>query len=186
MGTISHIDVEESLRRGKLIYRRNWAEYFETFIFYLFPVNLLGISVVTFIMTDFGSLNGNEKAFYEIVWVLTALFCPYILFRLITQRWLTRISTKGTENENKKLLSDYVKKYDYQLHHPSANCIILTDETIMAANIRSTKRLYIFLFSGSDIFYCALKFGTRTNPPSLFQYWVIRKDIKKWVRQRDQ
>ena len=166
----SEIDVEESLRQGRLVFPQDQA--------YKHAVHVQSFAVLILII---GPIVVLAKTAAYTLCLLFIFFVIYILFRMLTQLQLTRISTAGTESENKKLLEEYNTKYNYELHHLSSNCIILSDD-IFDTYINPANRAYIFLLSGNDIFYCALKSG-RTAFPSLFHYWLIRKDIKKLVKK---
>lgn len=143
------------------------------------------IFVFIFSKTDFERSSSNDRVFGFYLLIPLFLFAIYLLFRIFTERWLTLIQTKSNEIENKKLIAAYKKKYNYHLHTVSENYIVLIDENYEIENSLSTVRLYVFLLSGSNIYYSTLKRGPRAITPSLLHYWIIRKDIKKWVKKRD-
>lgn len=185
MGSVSHIDVAASIRRGWLVKKMDFSDWLDYLSMFILPLLPLVVNTTILFHSWSVKLSVNEKSIVYPWFAISYLLAGYVLIRIITEKKLVRINSSSGTKENFELLISYAAEYHYDLRRSSRDCVVMADNNSPVEGRIDLNAYYIFLLKENCLYYCTIKSMSRANLPSLIHHWVILRDIRKRIRKRD-
>ena len=173
---ITSINFDQSIKSGKLKFKKNFEFYFEiTFQIFINLTLILGLIINLFNWKEYGT---NEKSFF-IVFIIFTLCFNFLLFKKLTENNLVKIITKNSTLENKEIILNYLKQNNIQIVGNNKNIFIAVDDHGNTAPLTWKKNHIILLFHQNQIFFTLLTERQKVNFPSFFDKLSLKKDLIK-------
>ncbi|WP_269236836.1 hypothetical protein [Flavobacterium flavigenum] len=168
---IDKINFEKSIKNKMLIFKEDWYLIFDKFFIVVY---LSGISFMfSFIIVK------EEKKEYLIL-LLPIAFVLFGVYRKITEKKLSTICFRKSTEEKRQIVEDFCtqKKFEIQL---SSNKVVILKEQHGFGNYH---RSYVFLLDDEAFYYCTLRDNFRTNFPSIWSHYFVKRDFMKFLKLR--
>lgn len=185
MGSVSHIDVAASIRRGWLVKKMDFSDWFGQVFMYVLPLFPVILNIIILSNNWSSGLSGGEIKLAITWFVSSCLIAGYVIVRIITEKKLVRINSSSGTKENFELLISYAAEYHYDLRRSSRDCVVMADNNSPVEGRIDLNTYYIFLLKENCLYYCTIKSSSRADLPSLIHHWIILRDIRKRIRKRD-
>lgn len=180
MRHIKHIDVEESVKFGKLIYQEEFSDKLDRIVVYL--MSLLGMACPFLIGLEMDISNSNDRFVCFYILPLIFLISAYVLYRKATEKHLIKCNTGYEKDRNKKLIRKYIKKFNLKYHHPYENVFLVNDCT---HNDQNAIRTTVFIIQDLKILYIVLYDRPRLNLPSMTSHFIVKYDLKSIIKNTE-
>lgn len=178
MANLSYIDIERSISRSRLVYKRSWLDILDKVVFSVLCISMMTYPSLVLFRTDLN--NPNDKVLAMTILSLAILFGLYGLYRKLTETKLLRIETSFARHKNKEMLLAFLKQRSHEIFRQNKEVIIVTDEEDLSLNKLWTKTI-TFIISDQVILFNIVKNYPKLNPPVLSSHFFLKRDLKKFV-----
>lgn len=183
MTRITDINAAESIRTGRLIFKRGWEYYIDKLVALILSAAMCMFGVILQINTKVdGELSGFLVYIVSPVLITGGL---YALYRLMTENKLMIIKTGFSKNKNHKLLIAFLNKYQYHPYHEKDDIIIAEDDDELSTESAgfANRKEYTFIIEDLIIYSNAKKISRSTTFPSLFAHLILKHDLVKFIAE---
>lgn len=172
MRNISYLNNEESIKKGKLIYKQDFLDKIDFYVFFL--VFFISIFMIVNLIrsTDF---NKPNDSFFSYLFLLFPLVSFYLLVRKIFEERLKIIKTKNSLELNREKVLEYINKRKLELYRNNGKCIIFNESHDSFGHCTTT----ILFFKGELVYYTTIKDGFKLNVPNTLTHIFIKNGLKK-------
>lgn len=172
------MSIIKSIECRKLIIDENWSDKLDTYTnYFLFSTCI--VSAILCFREITPSLNNSLEYF---ILISLSAFSLYGLYSKATEKKLKEIKFNIHKEEAKSRILQYGKKYHYRISKISANLIFLNEPTDLYSAGEHEMTTIIF-FTNDSILYTLIKEGQKLNLPVLLSQHLVRRDLKKILRQ---
>lgn len=112
------------------------------------------------------------------------LFSLYILYCKFTEKHLKQITFNIHQEEAKKRIIEYGKKYHYRISKISGNLIFLNEPSDIYSLGKDYEQTTIIFFKDNAILYTLIKEGSRSNFTVLLSQHLTKSDFKKILQPK--
>ncbi|MHA3047696.1 hypothetical protein JSO59_010125 [Riemerella anatipestifer] len=178
MRQIKDLKIKESIEKQKLIFKESWLDVADRItIFFFFSWG----AILPFLIFFDPYKNSTEGGFEYYLPFLATFFCIYVIYRKATEKKLSEIETKNSQEENRKIITEYFEKNNFERYRNASNILIYNEENDFAINPRyQTSR--IILLDKNKVYSTVLKENFRLNIPVLTKHIFLSKDLKKILK----
>jgi hypothetical protein len=161
--SLKNLNIDESVKRKKLIYAESWYDKIDRFVIYFF----FSWGFILPFLIYFDPHRNHDKTGIEYYLVFVFIvFCAYVIFRKVTEKKLTEIKSQFDLEENRKLVNKYCGENGFEKYRNSKNIIVYNSESMFNMN-PSYKTSRIFLLKDQSIYITMIKENYRLNIPVL-------------------
>jgi len=177
---LKQLNIEESIRQEKLIFKEGWLDKFDTItIYFIFS----WATIIPFLVYFDPHRNKSETGiFYYLTFLMTVLGI-YVIYRKATEKKLIKISSSFNQEENRKLINEYCIKEHFEKHRDSKNIIIYNEDADFNIN-PNYKTSYIFILDNNIVLFTILKERFKVNLPTLTKHLMVKSELKKLLKNK--
>jgi hypothetical protein len=174
MRQISNINIDLSIKKGKLTFEEDWSDKFNRFAVYVFFSAFIYLPATLFIKET--AANLSDRRFLYTMGILSILFGLYVIFRNATEKDLIKIETNLLRTNMRHLLLDFAENQQYEIYRKSDNCLIFNEANLYNS---SYKKTMIFLLQDNKVFFTVLRDNFKLNIPTLTTHLFLKRGISK-------
>ena len=175
---LKNLNIDESIKRKKLIYTENWFDKLDKIVIYIF----FSWGFVLPFLVYFNPHRDFTKTGIEYYLLfLFSIFCGYVIFRKATEKKLTEIESQFDIEKNKEIINEYCQKMGFEKYRNSKNITIYNSVNTLSLN-SNYKTSRIFLLDNKKVYLTMIKENYKMNIPVLFSQIILKKEIEKLIK----
>lgn len=177
MKILNQLNVEESVRLEKLVYKENWLNKIDTLAVYF----IFGCFMVAPLLIYVGETRnqGHVGIFYYLLFVIT-IFGAYVIYRKATEKKLIKIISNFKLPDIKIRVSNYSREENFAEYRAFESVMVYTADADF--NISSNFKIYyIFILKDNLVLFTIIKEQFKLNVPILFTHLKVKKDLTKML-----
>ncbi len=176
---LKNLNIDESIKRKKLIYTENWFDNLDKIVIYIF----FSWGFVLPFLVYFNPYRDFTKTGIEYYLLfLFSIFCGYVIFRKATEKKLTEIESQFDIEKNKEIINEYCQKMGFEKYRNSKNITIYNSVNTLSLN-SNYKTSRIFLLDNKKVYLTMIKENYKMNIPVLFSQIILKKEIEKLIKK---
>ena len=176
---LKDIQIEKSITKKRLCYKRNWFEYFEVIIFNFSLIFGFILCPYLIYKDELNFKNVNDRLIGNYILPLIVFFAVYMVLRSFTQFRLKQIKTNHDDEYNLKSILTFAKSEQYMVRRKYNQCIIL-DQLKMDNKYAKTG---VLILKNGDIYFTYVQDGFRLNTPTVISHLFFGWRLKKWIKK---
>lgn len=178
MRNLKNLNIDESIKRKKLIYTENWFEKLDQFVIYIFFSWGFILPFLVF-FNPHRDLTKTGIEYYLLF--IFSIFCGYVIFRKATEKKLITIESPFNIEKNKEIINEYCQKAGLEKYRNSKNIIIYNSVNSLSFN-SNYKISRIFLLDNNKVYLTMIKENYKMNIPVLFSQIILKNEIEKFIK----
>ena len=177
---LSIINKEKSIELERLVLKLDWLDYLDKIVFTIVAIAFILIGAVIELEIRYdGMFTGFLIFFLAPLFIILGAYCVY---RKLEENKLIFINTNFSKIENQKRLEAFLRKYKYNIYKEKNDITIVIDEHMMSFNGLWRKQ-YVFIVSDFGIRFNIHKLYPIISPPVLFDHFLLRHDLRKFIAE---
>ncbi|MBK9454602.1 MAG: hypothetical protein WBP31_08815 [Chitinophagales bacterium] len=179
MRNLKNLNIDESIKRKKLIYTENWFGKLDQIVIYIF---FSWGFVLPFLVYFNPNRDFTKTGIEYYLLFIFSIFCGYVIFRKATEKKLTEIESQFDTEKNKEIINEYCQKMGFEKYRNSKNITIYNSVNTLSLN-SNYKISRIFLLDNKKVYLTMIKENYKMNIPVLFSQIILKKEIEKLIKK---
>ncbi|MCG9911296.1 MAG: hypothetical protein MH137_08335 [Flavobacteriales bacterium] len=180
MRRIENINIDQSVKRQKLVFEEDWFDKLDRIFIYLFTSGFVVYPLLAIKEADFSNIN--DKFISLTIFPMLIVFGIYVIYRKATEKRLMKINTPFDRQKNRQILLDYAKQQQLEIFRSSKECLIF-NEPVYHFNSLHKKSIVIMVLD-NVIYFTVLVDRFRFNLPTMIFHHVLKYDLKKLMSEQ--
>ena len=178
MRILNNINRDKSIATRKLHYKKEWEDYFDTFVTALISISFISSSYFLYFF-EINYDNQNDRFMAFVVLPIIVLFSIYLIYRQFTEFNLKKIETKLSKNLLHQSIIDYARSKEFKILKNSKNCIIIEKPKLNPINLK----IVVLFPLDNCIYYTMINDCYKLNSPIVISHLFFARDFKKWLEE---
>ena len=179
MRNLKNLNIDESIKRKKLIYTENWFGKLDQIVIYIF---FSWGFVLPFLVYFNPNRDFTKTGIEYYPLFIFSIFCGYVIFRKATENKLTEIESQFDTEKTKEIINEYCQKMGFEKYRNSKNITIYNSVNTLSLN-SNYKISRIFLLDNKKVYLTMIKENYKMNIPVLFSQIILEKEIEKLIKK---
>ncbi len=180
MRNLQEIAIDKSIAIKKLQFKKNWVEYFDSFITAFILISLIIFSYFLYFF-EINYENKNDRFMAFVVLPIIVLFSIYMIYRQFTEFNLKKIETKLNKNLLHQSIIDFARSTEFKILKNSKNCIIIEKPKLNPINVK----IVILFPIDNCIYYTMINDSYKLNSPIVISHLLFARDLKNWLVENE-
>lgn len=176
---ITQINFEASLAKNRLIFS-NKSNYLFDLFFQIFFVFALDFGLILNIL-EWNNYDRNQKSFLIVGIIIALIFNIIVYFKIIETKF-SKINTSNFDNENRKIILEYLKQEQIPIKAETENIIIAVDDLGDQGLLNNKKNSIVFLLDSMQIYFTIFSERNKVNYPGLFDKYSLKKSLSQKIK----
>lgn len=178
MRALKELNISESIKLKKLVFKTSWYDRLDTLTVYFICLAIISFAILCF--AELKSFSENKFEYFTLSSLI--IFSLYTSYCKFTEKKLKKIKFNIHKEEAKERIMEYGKKYNYRISKISSNLIFLNEPT-NSFDLQEHEQTTIIFFKDNEVLYTLIKEGFRVNFPVLFFQHFTKTQLKKILNQ---
>lgn len=180
MRDLKNLNISESIKAKKLIFKEGWLDKWDRFTIYLL---FSWGSILPFLIFFDPHRDISKTGFGYYVLFLFSIFCLYVIYRKAMEKNLTKIESNFNMERNKEIVIEHFEKENLEKYRNAKNLVIYNGDNFFSINARY-KTSRIVIFEDNNVYFTIIKDNFRLNIPVLTSQISLRNDLFRLLKNK--